>query len=272
MLRFLAVLISCLVVSGRTVAAEDTDPAKSPVLDVFPDGPGKGMNAVFRAKDFDATVDKNLFIRVQPKQDGKSIGPPVLLRFHARYSSDGRSFARDLVSLDRRPAPAMQPKKLEVAGFYEHKVRFSAGIQFSERGVTIEGDVKDPPVIKYRTVFAYWASFPASHQIERTTPLEEIKQLTEGHTVKFTDAKKKTETHQFWEVIKSRPNAIASAEVSGLWGSRRVIVEMPATQRTGRRVGNFGNYAVVPFYRGGWYFSRGESERVEGGPLTVRVE
>ena len=101
------------------------------------------------------------------------------MRFNAYYTDDGRSFGRDLVSLEKRPAPAMQPKKIEFAGQYEKKVRFSFSIEFSEKGVTVEGDMKDPPVIKYPTVFAYAAYFTASHQIPPATPPEEVRQLTE---------------------------------------------------------------------------------------------
>lgn len=272
MLRILAPILTCLALCARGVEPVSPDPAKSPVLDVYPSGAWKGMNSVFQAPNFDATLDKDRILRIQPKLDGKNIGAPVLVRFNAYYSDDGRSFGRDLVSLEKRPAPSMQPKKIEFAGHYEKKIRFTFSIQFSENGVTVEGDMKDPPALKYPTVFAYAAYFGASHQIPPTTPPEEIKQLTEGHTVKFTDAKKQTETLQFWEIIQSRPNAVASTEVSGPWGSRRVIVDAPPTQKNARRIGNFGNYAVTAFYRGGWYISRGGTDKVDGGPLTVRVE
>ncbi|MEO6738787.1 MAG: hypothetical protein ABIP20_00950 [Chthoniobacteraceae bacterium] len=270
--RFLPSAILCLAIYGSAAAAEGPDPAKSTVLDVFPSGPWKDMNSVFQSPNFDATLDKDRVLRIQPKQDGNHVGPPVLVRFNAYYTDDGQSRGRDLVSLDRRPAPAMQPKKVELAGHYEQKIKFTFTIQFSEKGVTVDGDMKDPPKIKYPTVFAYAAYFSASHQIPVTTAPEEVKKLTEGHTVRFTDAKRQSQTMQFWEVVPTRPGTIASAEVSGPWGSRRVITELPATPKNGHRIGNFGNYAVTAFYKGGWYFSRGGTDKVPGGPLTVRVE
>ena len=270
--RFLALLLPCIVLSLRAADPASPDPAKSPVLDTFQSGPWMGMNAVFQTKDFDATLDKDRVLRIQPKQDGKAVGTAVVVRFNAYYTSDRSSFGRDLVSLEKRPAPAMQPRKIEFAGHYEQKIKFTFSIHFSEKGVTLEGDLKDPPALKHPTVFAYAAYFTASHQIPPTTPVDEIKRLTEGHTVKFTDAKRQSEVKQFWEVEKSRPGTIASGEVSGPWGSRRVIVEMPPTPKNGRRIGNFGNYAVSAFFKGGWYFSRGGTDKVDGGPLTVRVE
>jgi hypothetical protein len=272
MFRIPTLPVCWLLLGGICLSADAPDPAKSPVLDTFPSGQWKGMNAVFQAKNFDATLDKDRILRIQPKLDGKNTGMPVLVRFNAYFSRDGSSFGRDLLSLEKRPAPAMQPKKVEFAGHYEQKIKFTFSIEFSERGVTVEGDVKDPPVIKYPTTLAYAAYFGATHQIPKETPPEEIKQLTEGHTVKFTDAKRQSDTRQFWEVIQSRPNAVATGEVSGPWGSRRVIVDMPATARNGKRIGNYGNYTVTAFYRGGWWFSRGATDKVEGGPLTVRVE
>jgi hypothetical protein len=270
--RILAPLLTCFTFCVRAADPVSPDPAKSPVLDTFPSGPWKGMNAVFQAKAFDATLDKDRVLRIQPKLDGKNIGAPVLVRFNAYYTDDGSSFGRDLITLEKRPAPAMQPKKVEFAGHYEKKIKFTFSIQFSEKGVTVDGDLKDPPALKHPTVFAYAAYFTASHQIPPNTPLDEVKQLTEGYTVKFTDAKRQTETMQFSEVIKSRSNSIASGEVSGPWGSRRVIVEMPPTPKNARRIGNYGNYTVAPLYKGGWYFSRGGTDKVDGGPLTVRVE
>ena len=270
--RFLSSVALCLVFCVRVIAAENVDPAKSPVLDVFPSGQWMGMNAVYQAKDFDATLDKDRILRIQPKQDGKNVGVPVLVRFNAYYTDDGKSIGRDLVSLDKRPAPAMQPKKVELAGHYEQKIKFSFTIQFSEKGVTVDGDVKDPPGLKRPTVFAYAAYFSASHQIPATTPPEEVKKLTEGHTVRFTDAKRQSQLMQFWEVVPTRAGVIASAEVTGPWGPRRVIAELPATPKNGHRAGNYGNYAITAFYKGGWYFSRGGTDKLAGGPLTVHVE
>ena len=272
MRRSLAPVMLCLALYLHASAADSPDPAKSPVLDVFPSGQWMGMNAVFQAKDFDATLDKDRVLRIQPKQDGKNAGAPVLVRFNAYYSDDGTSHGRDLVSLDKRPAPAMQPKKVELAGHCEQKIKFSFTIQFSEKGVTVDGDMKDPPRLKYPTVFAYAAYFSASHQIPATAFAEDIRKQTAGCTVKFTDAKRQSELKQFWEVEKPRGNAIASSEVIGPWGARRVIVELPPTPKNGHRIGNYGNYAVTAFYKGGWYFSRGGTDKVPGGPITVRVE
>lgn len=271
--RFTATVLSCLVLCMRAAAADEKiDPAKSPVLDVFPSGAWMGMNAVFQTKDFDATLDKDRILRIQPKQDGKNVGSPVLVRFSAYYSDDGQSHARDLISLSKRPAPAMQPRKVEFAGQYEQKIKFTFSIQFSEKGVTVDGDVQDPPSLKYPTVLAYAAYFSASHQIPPTTAPEEIRKQTGGYTMKFTDAKRQSDVKQFWEVEKTRSGTVASAEVKGPWGSRRVITEMPGTPKNAHRIGNFGNYLNSAFYKGGWYFSRGATDKVPGGPITVRVE
>jgi hypothetical protein len=270
--RFPALVLSCLVVCANAADPVSPDPAKSPVLDTFPSGPWMGMNAVFQAPTFDATLDKDRVLRIQPKVDGKAAGIPVLVRFNAYYTYDASSHGRDLVSLEKRPAPAMQPKKIEFAGHYEQKITFTFSIHFSEKGVTVDGDMKDPPRLKYPTTFAYAAYFAASHQIPAETFADDIRKQTAGYTVKFTDAKRQSEVKQFWEVEKTRSGTIASAEVIGPWGARRVITDMPPTPKNGHRIGNFGNYAVTAFYKGGWYFSRGGTDKVPGGPLAVRVE
>lgn len=272
MSRSLAPVMLCLLQCARTFAADAVDPAKSPVLDVFPAGQWKGMNAVFQTKDFDATLDKDRVMRITPKLDGKPAGMPVIVRFSAYYSVDGTTHALDMVSLEKRPAPAMQPRKVEFAGHFEKKIKFTFAIQFSEKGVTVEGDVVDPQGLKFPTILAYAAYFSATHQIPPTTFAEEIRKQTEGFTVKFTDAKRQSDVKQFWEVEKTRSGVVASAEVTGPWAARRVICELPPTPKNGHRVGNFGNYLVTPFYKGGWYFSRGGTDKVPGGPITVRVE
>ena len=47
---------------------------------------------------------------------------------------------------------------------------------------------------------------------------------------------------------------------------------MPPTQKNARRIGNYGNYAATALYKGGSYFSRGGTDKVDAGPLTVKVE
>ena len=271
--RFTATVLPCLVLCLRAAAADaNPDPAKAPVLDVFPSGQWAGMNAVFQTQNFDATLDKDRILRVQPKQDGGKIGPPVVIAFNPYFTSNGTSHGRPVVSLEKRPAPAMQPKKIEFAGHCGEKTKFTFSIHFTEKGVTVDGDVVDPPGLKNATIFAYAAYFAASHQIPVTTPEDEIKRLTAGHTIRFTDAKRQAQTMQFWELSPTRSGTVASAEVTGPWGTRRVITELPPTPKNGHRVGNFGNYSVSPFYKGGWYFSRGGTDKVPGGPITVRVE
>ena len=270
--RFLSPILSCLVICARSVAADNPAAAKALELDTFPGGPWTGMNAVFQSKNFDATLDKDRVLRIQPKDDGKNVGVPVLVRFSTYYVIDQRSIPRDMVSIEKKPAPSMQPKKIEIAGTCEQKIKFDVSFHFSERGVTVDGTVKDPQGIKYPSTFAYAAYFTASHQIPKDTPLDEVKSQTAGFTVKFTNAAKQAETMQFWEISQNRSGTVASGEVTGPWGPRRVIAEMPAVRASGARIGTFGNYAVLPFYKGGWYFSRGGTHKVPAGPLTVRVE
>lgn len=270
--RFLSSALSCLFFCARTNAADNVDPAKSPVLDTFPDGPGMGMNAVFQAPNFDATLDKDRWLRIQPKVDGKATGAPVIVRFNPYYTENGTNRARPILSLEKRPAATMQPKKIEFAGHCEQKIKFTFSIQFSEKGVTVDGEVIDPPGLKTPTVFAYAAYFAPSHQIPAETFADEIRKLTAGYTVKFTDAKRQSDVKQFWEVEKSRITTVASAEIIGPWGTRHVITEMPATPKNAHRVGSFVNYTITAFYKGGWYFSRGGTAKAHGGPITIRVE
>lgn len=265
-------LLACLVSSATAAEVESTVKPKRPELDTFASGQWKGLNAVYQAKNYDAFFTKDMVLRIQPKQDGKAVGPVLVVEFLAYYILDQRHVRRDLVSLDKKPAPAMQPRKIDLAGHYEEKVKFKHAITFSERGVTAEGDALDPAGIKHPTYYAYWVRFPASHEIPRETPEEEMKKATDGHSVVFFDAKRKKETFGYWQAVQSRGNGILEAEVAGAWGPRKISIEVPPTAKNARRIGTFWNYAVSRFYMGGWHLGRVAADKVEGGPLSVKIE
>jgi hypothetical protein len=261
-----------LIASSPALAADPAAQAKAVDLDGFPSGPWQGANAVYQCPNFDAVLSADRVLRIQPKENGKNVGAPVLVRFNAYFAQDNRSVGRELVSLEKRPAPAMQPKKVELAGHYNEKVRFAVAFTFTDRGVTIDGTIKDPPGLKQPTTLAYAAYFSATHQIPPNTPDEEIKKQVAGNSIKLTDAKRQSRSLEFWEISPTLSNAMAVTEVSGPWGGRRVLIDTPATRTNGGRLGNLGNYYNTPFFKGSWYISRGGSDKAAAGPLTVRVE
>lgn len=265
-------LLAAVAVCGGAFAADPVPPGKPPALDAFPSGPWQGKNAVFQAKTFDAILGADRVLMIQPKEDGKNVGPPVRVSFSAYFGRDLRSVPRDLVSLEKKPAPSMQPKKIELAGHYEDKVRFTFTYDFSEDGVTIQGEVKDPPSLKTPTVLAYAVVFPAVPKTTVAMTPEEAEPLVSDCSVKLIDGKKQVRSLRFTEFPQPAANSVLRGEVSGLWGPRKVIVDAPPSRKNGERVGNLGNYGSQILFKGGWYFSRGSTEKLDGGPMTVRAE
>jgi hypothetical protein len=271
-MRRILLLVAGLAVCGGALAADPVPTVKPTDLDAFPSGQWKGKNAVFQAKNFDAVLEANRILYIQPKEDGKNAGPPIRLSFSCYFSRDLKSVPRDIISLEKKPAPAMQPKKIELAGHCEDKVKFTFTYEFSEEGVTIQGEVKDPSTLKTPSVLGYAIVFPAVPQTTAATTPEEAEPLTGGCTLKLVDAKKQAKSYRFTEFTPIASNVVLHAEVSGLWGARRAVVDAPPTRKNGERIANLGNYGSQMLYKGGWYFSRGSTDKLDGGTMTIRIE
>lgn len=271
-MRNLLLLLAGLAVCGGAFAADPVPAGKPTDLDAFPSGPWKGKNAVFQAKNFDAVLGADRILYIQPKEEGKNAGPPVRVSFSAYFARDLKSVPRDLVSLEKKPPAAMQPKKIELAGHYEDRVRFTFTFDFSEEGVTIQGTVKDPPAIKAPSVLGYAIVFPAAPQATAAMTPEEAEPLTAGCTLRLVGLKKQEKSYHFTEFPPTASNAVLRAEVSGLWGARKAVFDAPPTRKNGDRIANLGNYGSQPLYKGGWYFSRGSTDKLEGGTMTIRFE
>jgi hypothetical protein len=271
-MRRILFFLACLALCGRAFAADPVPASKAPELEGFASGPWKGKNAVFQAKNFDAIFGADRLLYIQPKEEGKDAGPPVRVSFSVYYTRDLRSVARELISYEKKPAPSMQPKKLELAGVCSERVRFSFTYEFSEDGITIHGELKEPSTVKAASVLGYAVVFPAVPKTTAATTPEEAEPLTSGCELKLVDAKKQAKSLRFTEFPPTTSNSVLHAEVSGLWGTRRVLVDAPPTRKNGERVANLGNYGSQALYKGGWYFSRGSTDKLEGGPLTIRIE
>jgi hypothetical protein len=240
-------------------------------LPVFAAGDGKGLNALYRAKNFDARLTADRMLMVQPKEDGKPVGKPFVLRFSCIYSFDQRAVARDLVSLKQVSPPTLQPQKLRISGEYEENVKFEINYQFSEDGIVVQGSMDEPSKPEYRSAFHWSAHFPPSHAIPAGTPEPEIQKRTEGCAVQLHFASGETRSVSFWELITSQRDVL-SAEVSGPWSQRKVLLETPQPKGKGAYSGTFWNYTGGPLYKGAWAFGRGCTTKSASALLVVRIK
>ena len=269
--RLMLTLIPCLVLCA--LAQEPVTPTTHvpPKLNGFTTGKWVGMNAVFQSKNFDAMLSTDRVLSIQPKVDGKPNGEPVVMRFSIYYSNGKHTVASKLMTIERQSPPAMQPSRVEFQGVFDRKEKCSIRILFSDAGVTFSGDVKDPPKLQFPTVITYSLTFGPSHQIPTETPIEEMKKLTEGYTVKFIEPNRQAKLHGYWDAVPTRAN-VAEGQVIGPWGPRRLSIEMPATRENASRWGGFTNYSVHRFFKGAWAFYRTGTDKIIPGPLTLRVD
>jgi hypothetical protein len=263
-------LSPCVIPAIGQVAAKAAEPTAIQ-LPVFASGDGKGLNAFYRAKNFDASLTADRVLMVQPKDDGKPVGKPFVLRFSCQYAFDQRAVARDLVSLKKIPTPTLQPQKVRVSGEYEENVKFEIDYQFSEDGIVVQGSMDEPSKPKHRSVLHGSASFQPSHAIPAGTPEPEIQKLTEGCVMQLRFAGGEARSVGFWELINSQRDVL-SAEVSGPWSQRKVLLESPLPKGKGAYSGTFWNYSGGPLYKGGWAFGRSTTAKSASAPLVVRIK
>jgi hypothetical protein len=266
----LAFSLLCLTPCFAAASGKEAQP-DAIKLPVFASGDGKGLNALYRAKNFDASLTADRVLTVQPKVDGKPVGKPFALRFSCSYVFDQRGVARDLVSLKQVSPPTLQPQKLRISGEYEENVKFEIDYQFSEDGIVVQGTMDEPSKPKHRSALQWSASFPPSHAIPAGTPEPEIQKLTEGCVMQLRFANGEARSAGFWELINSQRDVL-SAEVSGPWSQRKVLLEAPQPKAKGAYSGTLWNYAGGPLYKGGWAFGRGSTAKSANAPLLVRIK
>jgi hypothetical protein len=263
---------SLLCLTPCFAAASDKEAQADAIkLPVFAAGDGQGLNALYRAKNFDARMTADRMLMVQPKEDGKPVGKPIALRFACIYSFDQRAVSRHLVSLKQVSPPTLQPQKIRISGEYEENVKFEINYQFSEDGIVVQGSMDEPSKPEHRSSFHWSASFPASHAIPAGTPEAEVQKRTEGCALQLRFASGESRSVSFWELITSQRDVL-SAEVSGPWSQRKVLIEAPQPKGKNVHPGIFWNYTGGPLYKGGWAVGRGCTTKSTNEPLVVRIK
>ena len=240
-------------------------------LPTFRAGESQGQNAVYRAKNFDATLGSDPILLIQPKSGNQAVGKPFQIEFFCGYVEDLRTIPRRLVILSKVPKPAMQPKKIELGGQFEDRVKFEVEYVLSEEGIAVRGRLKEPSGIERRSHLSYFARFSQTHAIPQNTPEEEVTRLTEGYEIQLNYASGQVRSVGFWETLTGEPNLL-SAAVSGPWGQRKLLMETSATKRGQLGIGRLWSYVGAPLYKGNWFFGCATSDGHPGSTLMIRVQ
>ena len=127
-----------------------------------------------------AFLDADRNLKVQPRENGQNVGRPISLRFLGQDVQDGRTQRVEIVSLQRKPQPAMQPKEVVMGGQMEDKIRFEMEIGFTEDSITMEGELHLGSVRRKNVYLSYGAFFPGSHQLPPNSAESVIQSATAG--------------------------------------------------------------------------------------------
>lgn len=251
-----ALLAAAVMLSAAPPAATPAKVADKAQLPVFADGPHKGMNAVFESEKFDATIDANLRCIIQPKEDGKKAGSPVIVVLQPHYIYSGATFRRGIEMLEKPPAPKMNAQKVTVEGRWTGSVSFDVDYEFAATGVTITPAFKDPPGQrgeKEPTVLIMSARFPPVPGIPAGTPEDKIAQLVGNYSLQVVKSGQKSASAlSYTEALSETVKPVERAEAKGLWGSRQIAVQMPPTRerQAAHVVGWVYDYTRLPPYKG----------------------
>jgi hypothetical protein len=235
-------------------------------LEVFERGEASGFNAVYKGKTYTASLDADCVLSIQPQQAGEDVGNPIQLWFRV-LDAEGYS-PLELLKLDKKTKPVIQPKKIGFSGICQDKVRFGLDVAFSEDSVTVSGQLHRGE--RERPFLVYTMRFPATQSLPVTASPDEIAKATDGSSLILTGEKLLARTYKFSEVVDSM-HGVGKAVVTGSWGARKILVNVEKA-RAAKREGSYFNYSGVALYRGSWSVGRMSSENAPGGPLVLKIE
>jgi hypothetical protein len=256
------------LVSSLVQAAPEVE--KDIQLEVFASGEAKGFNTLYKGKTYTASLNADRLLTVQPMEDGKAVGKPLVLHFGVSETEGGRGERLDLLKLDKKPKPAIQPKKIEIVGTCEDKLRFELEMGFSENAVTVQGEMRKGGGKRQHVLLGYHVRFPATHVLPESASPELIAKETDGSMLSLTGQAMPSQTAKFSQIVSS-VHGVEKAVVTGSWGARKLTLEMEKSKEV-KHPGTFWNYAATALYKGGWALGRAAVDKAPGGPLVLRIE
>lgn len=237
------VLVALLLV----VTAAEAQVAQK--LPTFPDGKWKGYYAVYSHPFFDATMDTNGAIWIQPKDAaGKPVGNRfVCYRGHSVYvGTDQLEHPRYPISFKEPGAPVLweattraseQPKVLHLRGVLQDNVEFEMLYEFHGNQIVASGGCIDPAGLQPPSRFRVVSVMTASHDIKPNVEQAERKKLLKDCMVtarmKTGTIMKRVEFH-YADVMRFSKDQAGSAtvefaEIKGPYGPR--IIQMRAFRK-----------------------------------------
>jgi hypothetical protein len=179
-LMLISMVVFCAALTrAADPAATEASVRESEGLSTFTNGIGQGMHAVFVTATFDALMLPNGQVLVYPKDKGERIGNPLTLGTSIYYNDAVTSVERRMVTFANDKGPLMNPATIDLRGKLEDGVDYTLSYTFDKTGVSIRGYSRDPPGLKYPTIYrvAIWVPActnfpPETLQTEREARLK----------------------------------------------------------------------------------------------------
>jgi hypothetical protein len=247
-----------LAIEAGHVPDEGSGAVTSPAaneLTSFLDGTWKGQHTVYESDYYRAVIDLKGSFSIQPRADGADVGKPITHRFRASYNDLSQSDkkkrhrVRRVTEYNNPPPPAIiKTGKHEVllAGTLDGDVALTRTFTFEPRGIRIGGKMVEPSTIEYPSSVSFGFRIDESVANDDYETFDELKDLTKGWEVTLSGPELSKTTIPFWESVKKKVPGVDRATVTGPWGKRRIVFEMPPSKgRNENRI-----YTTFSIYRG----------------------
>lgn len=192
-------------------------PAKPNQLPVFKGGEWNNHHAGYTAGNYDAWIDGGGKVWIHPKVNGSRVGRAMQLSVDCYYRGDKQKYnAVPVISYNDPPDPVKQSASITLSGLLARDVPFNVTYAFTEDGIKVLGNCKDPPNIDHPTVFRMRVKMAASHNLNDFPSFDALKEVLKDWSVTLNPVSGKSRTYQYWESVRSMAGA-----------SRQVTIDTP---------------------------------------------
>lgn len=250
---------------------EAAEAAKGPRLPVLRGGPGNGRYAFYQCAQFDAYVDTVGRLSVQPKQNGQSLGAPIVFSHVVLYQKvDGEFHIQTVNGYRNVSPPALNPKTLSFVATTDSSetVPFKVEYTFADNKISVVTEIVSSRKPSLPCMVRVNSKFPPSYHIGKTMDLNEIKRAVSGASLTHERKGEAATVQNFYDSIRLGA-VVDQVAIKGPWGPLTVYLESD-----NRRDGNttrIYNYSGNPLYDG-YALLRQVEAGARTGPYSIRIE
>jgi hypothetical protein len=235
-------------------------------LPTFNDGPWDGYHLGFSAPTFNVYMTGEGKLYVQPVENKEPVGNPIQFGWpNARYWHPRKkhTIGRRIVGFTKASdVPLLNPKKVELRGFFEDDVAFVVEYEFSQTDVEVTGGYRDSPLVAYPTVYRISTYIAKSHDISPKAEMEERQEILKGCLLRVheIEGRRTNKVKYPYSEIAHFRHAVEGGEARGAWGARQLFIRSKNTENR-FRAWIYDNFCPWQGYRFYYYAKDNELER-----------